>query len=140
MDVEIGRVSPTRARRPTRSIVLTTAMPQLLFDIVRDALAGEADLQLVEGPAAPDELAEAVARHEASVVLTGEGTQQAVALCERLTRQRPLVRVIALPRGAHDALTIERRVCVTTLGDLSLAELVAEIRRPSGTSTLPEHP
>jgi len=115
-------------------------MPQLLYEIVRDTLAHEPDITLAEGPESPDELAEAVVRAGAHVVITGHATSAAIALCERLARHRPSVRVISLPQDGRDAKTLEQRVCIDSLGNISPAQLVAEIRRPPGSSTLPEHP
>jgi DNA-binding NarL/FixJ family response regulator len=115
-------------------------MPQLLFELVRDMLAREPDITLAEGPESPDALAEAVAREGADVVITGQATPAAIALCERLARARPSVRVISLPQDGRDANALEQRVCVDSLGNVSPAQLVAAIRRPPASSTVPEHP
>jgi hypothetical protein len=115
-------------------------MPQLLFEIVRDALAGEPAITLAEGPASPDELVEAVRHRGADVVITGQRAPEAIALCERLARERPSVRVISLPPDGRDAASLERRVCIDSLGNVSPSQLVAEILRPPATSTIPEHP
>ena len=114
-------------------------MPHLLFEIVRDTLASEPDIMLAADPVPVDAIEEAVAMHHADVVITGEGAPQAIALCERLARQRPQVRVISLPGDGRDANALEQRISVTPLGNLSPAQLVAAIRR-SPSSSIPEHP
>jgi hypothetical protein len=120
-------------------------MPLILHEIVRDTLAGEPDITLAGGPVSNGDLEAAMARHRVDVVITGEGTPGAIALCERLARQHPSVRVISLPGDGRDANALERRVCVTSLGNLSPAQLVAAIRRDPGSSiapgsSIPEHP
>jgi hypothetical protein len=98
-------------------------MPQLLRDIVRDAIMIEPDLELIE---AHDVVIPTVG---ADVLVVAMSASQLVAVCPQLLHAKSATKVLAI--GVDDGQASLFELCPrrTSLGDLSPRGLVDAIRQ-----------
>jgi len=88
--------------------ILVGEMPRLMRDIVDGAVESQRDMQLV-GHCADAELADAVERHEANVVIMRESATLAGDLHTRLLCTHPGLKVVVMTGDGRDATLFEMR-------------------------------
>ena len=110
-----------------RTLVVLAEMPPILREIVREVVAPEPDLAILEGDGAPG----AIQTAGACVAITHLDEPPPASLA-RLLGTRAQVRVIALSSDGRDGTVYDVRLQQRPLGsgEISHAELLAAIRRP----------
>jgi len=106
-------------------------MPPLLREIVRDAVAREADLELVAEHEDGPELREALARDGADFVIVGSDAAAAACVTSLVASQRSM-RALELRGDGRESVLYELRPHRVPLGEISAETLVRTIR---GTPT-----
>jgi hypothetical protein len=110
---------------PTR--VLAFGLSPYTGGIVADIVAREPDLEIDEMPTLP-ELFAALDTTPRAVVLLGNGAADLAAHGERLFRERPRAKVLAVADGGRDTFTLELEPHTVRFGQVSPAGLVEIIR------------
>jgi hypothetical protein len=110
-----------------RTLVVLVEISGILREIVREVVAGEPDLSILEGDEAP----RVIQTGGACVAIT-HLDDPAPASLARLLGARPEIRVIALSSDGRNGMVYELQLRRRPLGtaDVSAAELLAAIRRP----------
>lgn len=111
----------------TRVLLISTGLPEILEEIVRQALGDHADIQLDVRDAA--ELASAVRETDADVVIGTENQLPGAEVCALLDGF-PRSRVFTLTTDARMAWLYELRPERVALGELSPLRLAEVIRTP----------
>lgn len=99
-------------------------MPRVLRDIVVHAVAGEPDLEIVEGQGGT--LGQTVASSGADFVIAGADYD--FAEVARALDERPRLRVLAVAGHGREAFLYELRPTRTPLGEVSPRAIVEAIR------------
>jgi DNA-binding NarL/FixJ family response regulator len=108
------------------------ALPPMLESIVRDVVAAQSDMEVVDSPGRAD--ASAAAEIDADVVVVGRGAGGDEALVELLDA-RARQRVLAISSDGRSGALFELVPTERALGDISPASLVSAIRRSAWTQT-----
>ena len=105
-------------------------LPPMLESIVRDAVAAQSDMEVVDPPRSVD--APAAAELDADVVVVGRGAGGDEAFAELLDA-RARLRVLAIASDGRSGALFELVPKERALGDISPSSLVAAIRRSAWT-------
>ncbi len=106
--------------------VVLAEMPPLLRDIVRDAVASHADIEIVgdlDGRNGPLRAVEGV-----DVVIVGARQPDDSALAGEVFRTSPCTRVLIIATSGRSAIMWQLRPHKAPLGEVSAASLLAAIR------------
>jgi DNA-binding NarL/FixJ family response regulator len=108
-----------------RNRLLLVDLPRMLRDLIAEAVASRADIELVGELSAGDSVAAALERYAASVVILPidhpEARGQAKAL---LANARADVRIVALDPDGRSGLVFDLQPRQTRVGEVSLHGLV----------------
>jgi DNA-binding NarL/FixJ family response regulator len=108
-------------------------MPTLLRDLLSEMLDAEDDIAVVTALREDDELADAVWRTHADVLIVQLAELSEQAACAALLSRLPHLKVVALSQTATGATMYELRPARGLIGEVTSARLLAVLRR----STLP---
>jgi hypothetical protein len=103
-------------------------MPQLLRDILRDALTGQPDIVLVPEIASGNDLRGAIERASGEVVITGLDVGANRTFWEPLLRRNPRLTVFSVREDGSGAFGWTLRLHGEPLGDVSPDGLLEAIR------------
>ena len=106
--------------------IVLAEMPRLLRDIVRDAVASQADTELVGDFRARNELFRAI--QGVDVVIVGAGQPDDSALALEVFRMSPCTRVLIVAVSGRSAIMWQLRPHKAPLGEVSAESLVRAIR------------
>lgn len=111
-----------------RTLIVLAALPTMLADIVRQALAPHPDLEIVAQVSARAELLRVLASTPASVAIVGLAVGESPLDCSDLLRAHPHLAVVAITDDGRSAYRCEMRVQLSVVTELSARGLVAAIR------------
>jgi DNA-binding NarL/FixJ family response regulator len=110
----------------SRTRILLADLPQLLREIVTEALEAQSDMEVVGSVADQDSLARTIAQARPEVIVTGHDDPEIAA---GLLERRPPLAVIAVTGDAKESEYYELRPQRVQLGEISPSELVEAIRQ-----------
>jgi DNA-binding NarL/FixJ family response regulator len=108
--------------------VFLAGMPPLLHDIVRDALMGQTDMQLVGDLSAGDGVVHALENREIDVVIVGARQPEDSAVANELFASSPRSKVLVIAKSGRTAVMYQLRPRKRHLGDVSPQSLLEAIR------------
>lgn len=111
----------------TRIRLLLGEMPNLLRDLLRDAVARAADIDLVADVEAADAVEHAIQRHTPDVVVVAPAPEDALRALG-LLRVAPHVRVLSIVAGGENATIYELHPLRSPLVDVSMRTVLDAIR------------
>lgn len=109
--------------------VLLFDMPQLLRDLVRDAVSGQTDLEVVGELDDESQLDAAVSSTSPSVVIVGTDGAEISEACQALFEVRPRLRVLALATRRGRSVVWELAPRRVSLGEISPQSLLTALRK-----------
>ncbi len=110
--------------------VVVCGMPRLLGAIVSQIAASRPRIQIVGQPRECKELVEMVGRKEAAVVVLGCEEDELMALGNRLLREHPLLKILAVTNDGREASHYElwpRRRPLAETSPASLLDAIEEV-------------
>jgi DNA-binding transcriptional LysR family regulator len=108
--------------------IVLGGMPPLLHDIVIDALAGEAEIEVVRDLGEENGVVPALSGGTVDVVIVGARQPEDSALAARVFRASPHSRVLVIATSGRSAVMHQLAPVTRTLGELSPQGLVEAIR------------
>ena len=108
--------------------ILLAGLSRMLADIVRRVLTGSPDLEVVGTLGRLDEVAPALLRADADVLIVGLEGADAMAEFEPLLATHPYLKIFALDGDGRRAVLYELRPHSIPLGELSPQSLIDAIR------------
>ena len=104
-------------------------MPRMLCDIIGDALASEADMEVAGVlSSGDDDLVDATRRTNAEIVIVGLRDAKLPNAYAKLFRAQPQLRVLGLAADGRRAWLYDLRPQKRSLGELSPTDLIRAIR------------
>ena len=109
--------------------VVVGKTPELLGEIILNALAGEQAVRVVGIAETEDPLVELCRRKRPDVVVLGSLDTDAESICRRLLHSTPRVKVVALTSNGRTTFLFELRPHKVELGELSPGELADAVTK-----------